>query len=91
VDVAGGSAGQAPHRHRTRMALLCSNVSSHRLFMLQLADAPWLRMDELQWSRHFRCFPGQGAFDLKSFLGRVLAARYGAGNAQVRMAALESA
>jgi len=47
-----------------------------KLFMLQLADAPRLRMDELQWSRHYRCFPGQGSFDLGSFLGRVLAAGY---------------
>ena len=39
--------------------------------MLQLADAPLLRMDELQWSRHYRCFPGQGAFDLESFLAAV--------------------
>ena len=34
-------------------------------------------MDELQWSRHFRCFPGQGGLDVESFLGRVLAAGYG--------------
>ena len=47
-----------------------------KLFMLQLADAPRLRMDELQWSRHYRCFPGQGSFDLASFLSRVLAAGY---------------
>ena len=53
-----------------------ATIPPDRLFMLQLADAPWLRMDELQWSRHFRCFPGQGAFDLESFLGRVLAAGY---------------
>ena len=51
-------------------------IPPDKLFMLQLADAPRLRMDELQWSRHFRCFPGQGAFDLESFLARVLAAGY---------------
>src|SRR5205085_2723027 len=43
---------------------------------LQLADAPQLRMDVLQWSRHHRLFPGQGAFDLPGFLGAVLAAGY---------------
>jgi len=53
-----------------------ATIPPDKLFMLQLADAPRLRMDELQWSRHFRCFPGQGAFDLESFLGRVLAAGY---------------
>ena len=54
-----------------------ATIPSDKLFIVQLADAPRLRMDELQWSRHFRCFPGQGAFDLESFLGRVLAAGYG--------------
>ena len=33
-------------------------------------------MDVLQWSRHYRCFPGQGAFDLADFVARVLAAGY---------------
>ena len=33
-------------------------------------------MDVLQWSRHHRLFPGQGAFDLPAFLGHVLAAGY---------------
>jgi 4-hydroxyphenylpyruvate dioxygenase len=33
-------------------------------------------MDVLQWSRHHRLFPGQGAFDLPAFLGAVLAAGY---------------
>ena len=51
-------------------------IPAGKLFMLQLADAPRLRMDELQWSRHYRCFPGQGAFDLETFLARVLAAGY---------------
>ena len=51
-------------------------IPADKLFMLQLADAPRLRMDELQWSRHYRCFPGQGAFDLESFLVAVLAAGY---------------
>jgi 4-hydroxyphenylpyruvate dioxygenase len=54
-----------------------AEIPSDKLFVLQLADAPRLRMDELQWSRHFRCFPGQGALDVESFLRRVLAAGYG--------------
>ena len=33
-------------------------------------------MDVLQWSRHYRCFPGQGALDLAGFVDRVLAAGY---------------
>jgi 4-hydroxyphenylpyruvate dioxygenase len=53
-----------------------TDVPADRLFFLQLADAPALRMDVLQWSRHHRLFPGQGAFDLPGFLDRVLAAGY---------------
>ena len=33
-------------------------------------------MDVLQWSRHYRCFPGQGGFDLAHFLAAVLGAGY---------------
>jgi 4-hydroxyphenylpyruvate dioxygenase len=51
-------------------------VPGEKLFFLQLADAPHLRMDVLQWSRHHRLFPGQGAFDLPGFLRAVLDAGY---------------
>lgn len=51
-------------------------VPGEKLFFLQLADAPHLEMDVLQWSRHHRLFPGQGAFDLPAFLDAVLAAGY---------------
>jgi 4-hydroxyphenylpyruvate dioxygenase len=51
-------------------------VPGEKLFFLQLADAPHLRMDVLQWSRHHRLFPGQGAFDLPGFLRCVLDAGY---------------
>ena len=51
-------------------------IPAKKLFFLQLADAPHLVMDVLQWSRHYRCFPGQGGFDLPTFLRRVLAAGY---------------
>ena len=33
-------------------------------------------MDVLQWSRHYRCFPGQGALDVAGFAARVLATGY---------------
>ncbi len=52
-------------------------VPGEKIFFLQLADAPVLGMDVLQWSRHHRCFPGQGGFDLTGFVGHVLAAGYG--------------
>jgi 3-dehydroshikimate dehydratase len=53
-----------------------ADVRGEKLFFLQLADAPHLDMDVLQWSRHHRLFPGQGAFDLPGFLESVLAAGY---------------
>lgn len=53
-----------------------ATIPADKLFFLQLADAPHLRMDVLQWSRHHRLFPGQGAFDLPAFLEVVLAAGY---------------
>jgi 4-hydroxyphenylpyruvate dioxygenase len=52
------------------------DVPGEKLFFLQLADAPRLQMDVLQWSRHHRLFPGQGAFDLPGFLAHVLDAGY---------------
>jgi 4-hydroxyphenylpyruvate dioxygenase len=51
-------------------------IPGEKLFFLQLADAPHMSMDVLQWSRHYRLFPGQGAFDLPAFLGHVLTAGY---------------
>jgi 4-hydroxyphenylpyruvate dioxygenase len=51
-------------------------VPGEKLFFLQLADAPHMDMDVLQWSRHHRLFPGQGAFDLGGFLAAVLTAGY---------------
>ncbi|SNS17894.1 4-hydroxyphenylpyruvate dioxygenase [Geodermatophilus pulveris] len=51
-------------------------VPGEKLFFLQLADAPQLAMDVLQWSRHHRLFPGQGAFDLPGFVAAVLATGY---------------
>ncbi|WP_062301335.1 sugar phosphate isomerase/epimerase and 4-hydroxyphenylpyruvate domain-containing protein [Demequina subtropica] len=51
-------------------------IEGDRIFFLQLADAPALRMDVLSWSRHHRLFPGEGSFDLSGFLAHVLRAGY---------------
>ena len=40
------------------------------------ADAPKLEMDLLQWSRHFRSFPGQGDLPLDAFMEAVIATGY---------------
>src|SRR6476646_5853460 len=53
-----------------------ADIPGEKLFFLQLADAPYMDMDILQWSRHYRLFPGQGTFDLPAFLGYVLQAGY---------------
>src|SRR4029079_12175023 len=53
-----------------------SDIPGDKIFYLQLADAPELVMDVLQWSRHYRCFPGQGGFDLAAFVQHVLATGY---------------
>ncbi len=54
-----------------------AGVPGERIFFVQVADAPRLEMDVLSWSRHFRCFPGQGDFDLAGFLAPVVASGYG--------------
>jgi 4-hydroxyphenylpyruvate dioxygenase len=62
---------------RTQDVSGIADVPGGRLFFVQLADAPRLDMDVLQWSRHHRLFPGQGAFDLPAFLDGVLGTGYG--------------
>jgi 4-hydroxyphenylpyruvate dioxygenase len=51
-------------------------IPGDKIFFVQLADAPLLPLDPLPWSRHYRCFPGQGDFDLTEFMADVLAAGY---------------
>src|SRR3954447_14603182 len=53
-----------------------SDVPGDRIFFVQLADAPLLKMDVLSWSRHFRNFPGQGELPVGRFLRAVLASGY---------------
>lgn len=51
-------------------------IPGEKIFFLQLADAPLLAMDVLQWSRHYRCFPGQGGFDVTGLVRHVLHTGY---------------
>lgn len=53
-----------------------ASIPGERIAFVQIADAPVLAMDVLEWSRHYRCFPGQGAFDVAGFTARVLEAGY---------------
>ncbi|HEX3691655.1 MAG TPA: sugar phosphate isomerase/epimerase [Solirubrobacteraceae bacterium] len=54
-----------------------AEIPADKLFFCQLADATDLAVDVLEWSRHHRCLPGQGAFDLVDFTSRVLRTGYG--------------
>jgi 4-hydroxyphenylpyruvate dioxygenase len=53
-----------------------AKLPGERIFFVQLADAPAMRLDPLSWSRHFRNFPGQGAFPVTRFMRNVLASGY---------------
>jgi len=53
-----------------------AQIPGDKIFFVQMADAPVLAMDVLEWSRHFRCFPGQGEFDLPGFLAPILKSGY---------------
>ncbi len=53
-----------------------ASIPGERIAFVQLADAPTLSMDVLEWSRHYRCFPGQGDFDVTGFTARVIESGY---------------
>ncbi|HEV2187239.1 MAG TPA: sugar phosphate isomerase/epimerase and 4-hydroxyphenylpyruvate domain-containing protein [Stellaceae bacterium] len=44
------------------------SIPQDRIFLVQIADAPLLDMDYLSWSRHYRCFPGQGDLPVDRFM-----------------------
>src|SRR5437764_1678893 len=53
-----------------------AKIPGDRIFFAQLADGPLMRLDPLSWSRHFRLFPGQGAFPVTRFTQNLLASGY---------------
>ena len=57
-------------------AAALSGIPGERIGFLQVADAPVLDMNLLEWSRHHRCFPGQGSLDVTEVVATVLAAGY---------------
>jgi len=44
------------------------SIPPEKIFLVQMADAPKLSLDTLSWSRHYRCFPGQGELPIASFM-----------------------
>ena len=53
------------------------SIPGDRIFLVQMADAPRLSMDHLSWSRHYRCFPGQGELPIDAFMSALEATGYG--------------
>lgn len=47
------------------------DVPGEAIAFLQIADAPRMGMAVLDWSRHFRCFPGQGNLDITPLVAEV--------------------
>lgn len=52
------------------------SIPGDRIFIVQLADAPSMDLDLLQWSRHYRNMPGQGDLDVAGFMRAVAATAY---------------
>jgi 4-hydroxyphenylpyruvate dioxygenase len=52
------------------------SIPADKIFLVQLADAPKLGLDVLSWSRHFRCFPGQGDLPVLDFMESIVATGY---------------
>jgi 4-hydroxyphenylpyruvate dioxygenase len=52
------------------------SIPADKIFLVQLADAPKLGLDVLSWSRHFRCFPGQGDLPVAEFMEAVRTTGY---------------
>ncbi|MDB5671393.1 MAG: 3-keto-5-aminohexanoate cleavage protein [Alphaproteobacteria bacterium] len=53
-----------------------ATIDAEKIFIVQLADAPWLEMDYLSWSRHFRNLPGQGDIPVRRFVSELLRIGY---------------
>ncbi|MGB0748341.1 MAG: bifunctional sugar phosphate isomerase/epimerase/4-hydroxyphenylpyruvate dioxygenase family protein [Magnetospiraceae bacterium] len=52
------------------------SIPAEKITFVQVADAPKLEMEILQWSRHFRNFPGQGDLPVGDFTEAVLDTGY---------------
>lgn len=53
-----------------------AGLAGDRIAFVQIADAHGLSMDVLEWSRHHRCFPGQGVLDVEGVVGACVEAGY---------------
>lgn len=53
-----------------------AQIPGDRIFFVQMADAPLMSLDVIQWARHHRNFPGQGQLDVETFFEQVLLSGY---------------
>lgn len=51
-------------------------IPVEKILIAQVADAPDVKMDVLQLSRHFRCFPGQGDYPVAEFMAKLNSKNY---------------
>lgn len=51
-------------------------IPKEKIFLVQVSDAPLLDMNVMHWSRHFRCFPGQGDLPVDEFMDCLAATGY---------------
>lgn len=52
------------------------DVPGDKVFIIQFADAPLMKMDTLQYSRHYRNYPFQGQYPIPDFTQRLLRTGY---------------
>lgn len=53
-----------------------SDIPADKIFYVQLADAPLLKIDHLNYSRHHRNFPLQGSFPIITFMEKLIQTGY---------------
>jgi 4-hydroxyphenylpyruvate dioxygenase len=53
-----------------------ADVPGERIAFVQMADAPRLAMNVIEWARHHRNFPGQGQLDVVGFFEQAVRAGY---------------
>ncbi len=53
-----------------------AKIPADKIALVQVADAPNILMDAMSLSRHHRCFPGQGDYDIQGFLEAIVQTGY---------------
>ncbi len=72
----GADSGQLSHPVAARRPDGIADIPGDRIFFVQMADAPLLAMDVIQWARHTATSQGQGQLDVVTFFEQALLAGY---------------